>query len=362
MAKTLSKGEIFGLLQQSKISNHWDAVAAANAAFTTVQWINTGSLLPDPGVTVDQFNVTSQYGLHKEADRFFIDKTSGLVKLPFSGTCDKTTMAAFLVAAFQKCTEAAATPFNKEIQPLLGVPSWADNEGYLFSAALKQGASADDGVKFHNGLIDTLNLIWEVESSGIARLVNMNGVWVFSDKLDEQTLSGTWTNGTPAQTGFFNNTDLWGVTFGTALFTIDGVDYSAECVRRFELQINNNVRKGCVSTGGKASNYIWTPGYKILMTIDHNSVTEKIHKDFVDGADVKVQWSNDSASALTDGKWTVIMATTGSPAQGGIGKLMSAPKAHQDEYITLNLDIEVQRAGTGYPLNVQFCDTIDWAF
>ena len=362
MAKILSKIEALGILQQSKAVNHWDAVNAANANFKTIQWINADVLIPDPGVTVDQFNVTSQIGIVKEADRFFIDNTSGLVKLPFSGTCDKTTLAAFLVGALQSCTEDAGTPFNKAILALMGVPNWANNEGYLFTLALKQGASADDGILLNNCLIDTLNIVWELESSGVARLVNMNGTWVGSDIKLEQTLNGTWTNGTPLQTGFFNNTDLWGVTLSSALFTIDSVDYSAQCIRRFELQIANNVQKSCISTGGKAANYLWSPTYKIMMTIDHNSVTEKIHKDFVDGANIELYWSNDSAAAATDGKWSIVVENTGSPLSGGVGKLMSIVKGYENGYQVLNLDIEVYRVYNGVPLQMAFCDTVDWGF
>jgi len=354
MSKTLSKKEIFGILQQSKASNHWIVPQGASANFRTIQWINSGVLIPDPAVTVDQFNVTSQTGTHFEHERFFVDSTSGLPKIPFTGTCDKTTLAAFLVAAFQGCSEAVGTPFTKTIGAggLAGVINWANNEGYLFTLALQQGASADDGIILENALIDTLNIVWEVESSGIARLVNMNGTWVGNELKYEQALDGTWTNGTPLQTGFFNNTDTWAVR---TTFTVDGVDYSAQCIRRVELQINNNIRKACVSTGGKASNYIWSPEYKMLITVDHNSITEKILKDFTSGADVSFTWSNDPATANTDGKWTVQSDT-------GNGKLMSQPKTYSDEYLGLQLEVKWFSLLGATPLTMAFTDTIDWGF
>lgn len=364
MSKVLAKAEHLGLLQQVKTSNHWDAIAADNAAFKTVQWIDTGQLIPDFGATVDQFNVTSQgVGMFKESERFFIDSTSGLVKLPFSGTCDKTTLAAFLAAAFQGCIEDTSTPYKKTFLPYLTAasPSMITNAGYLFTLAVKQGASADDGFKIHNALIDTLNLIWEVESSGIARLVKMTGTWVGNDYSQEVTFNGTWTNLTPSQAGFFNNTDTWGVTYGTPLFSIGGLDYSDQCIRRFELQINNNIGKACVSTGGKATGYIWSPQYKILLQLDHNSVTEKIHRDFIDGEDVTLIWSNDSAGADTDGKFTI--AVTNSLGAGGVGKLSAPVKGYDGDYLTLNLDIDVQRLGGSVtPIIAIIVDTIDWGF
>ena len=355
MAKTLSKIESIGILQQDKSVNHWDVIAADNAAFKTVQWINVGTLIPDPAVTVDNFNVTSRLGIHHEDERFFIDATSGLPTLPFAGTCDKTTMAAFLVAALQACSEAVLTPFEKTITAagLSTVVNWAGNEGYLFTLALKQGASADDGILIHNALIDTLNIVWEVETNGIARLVNMNGTWVGSKIEYEQTLNGTWVNATAAQTGFFNNTDTWSNNFGGALLNIGGVDYSAKCIRRVEIQINNNIRKACVSTGGVATNYVSSPEYKIMFTLDHDSDTEKIHYDFVQGTTFTMNWSNDAADAGTDGKWSIVIPNA---------HIMSVPKNYAEEYIGISIDGRLYSASGVSPITIYFTDTIDWAF
>ena len=354
MSKTLSKKEIFGILQQSKDSNHWTVPAVASANFRTIQWINSGVLIPDPAVTVDQFNVTSQNGTHSEHERFFIDATSGLQKIPFTGTCDKTTMAAFLVAALQACSEAVLTPFTKTITAggLTGVINWANNEGYLFTLALKQSASADDGIILENALINDINIVWEVEANGVARLVNMSGNWIGNELNYEQALDGTWTNGSPSQAGFYNNTDTWAVR---TTFTVGGVDYSSECIRRVELQINNNITKACVSTGGKASNYNWNPEYKTLITLDHNPVTEKLLKDFTEGADVSFIWSNDAATANTDGKWTIQSDT-------GNGKLMSQPKTYDGDYLGIQLEIKWHSLLAATPLVVAFTDTIDWGF
>ena len=106
VAKVLAKREKIGILQRSKSVDHWAAAAdtAANAAFKTIHWLDVGQAIPDAGITVDQFNVTSQNGTHFEAERRFVDKVSGLVRVPFSGTCDKSTLSIFLVAALQACS------------------------------------------------------------------------------------------------------------------------------------------------------------------------------------------------------------------------------------------------------------------
>lgn len=354
MSKILSKTERFGILQQSKSSNHWTAPAAANAAFKLCQWIDAGVAIPNPDVQVDQINSTSQNGTHIENERFFVDALSGLPSIPFSGICEKATMAAFLVSALQACSEDAGTPFAKTITSggLTSVINWANNEGYLFTIALDQGASADDGVILENAIIQTLNIVWDLNARGPARLVNMNGTFVGNEKNYEQTLNGTWTNTTIAQ-NFFNNTDTWTTNFSGVNLTIGGVDYSAQCIRRVELQINNNITSNCKTTGGKANQYDWAPEYKLLVSLDYNDVTEKLLKDFQDGVTGTMNWSNDPAAAETDGKWSIVFP---------MFRLLSQPKIYNDAYIGINLELGLRSAAAATPLTVFFADTVDWGF
>jgi len=351
--KILSKTERFGIIQQSKTSNHWAAPAAANATFKLCQWIDAGTPNPNPDVQVDQFNVTSQNGIHFESERFFVDALSGLPSIPFSGTCEKATMAPFLVSAMQGCAEDAGTPFNKII-PAGGLTApidFANNEGYLFTVAVDQGGSADDGVILENAIIQNLNIVWDLNARGIARLVNMSGTFVGNEMNYEQTLNGTWTNATIAQTGFFNNTDAW----DTDVLTIDSVDYKAECVRRVEFQVNNNVTSNCKTTGGKANQYDLAPEYKIIVTLDYNETTEKILKDFTTGGAVSISWSNDSAGAYTDGKWSILGATGGQ-------RLIAPPKIYNGDFLGIQLEIRYYSTNSATPLNIAYCDTVDYGF
>jgi len=353
--KRLAKTEKVGILQQSKASNHWSAPAAASANFYQMNWLNAGTPNPNPDVQIDQINSISQNGTHKELERFFIDEASGMPTLPIAGIADKKEMAPLLVSAFQAVSEAATTPYLKTITAagLTGPVDWAGNGGYLFTVAINQGASADDGIILENGIVDTLNIVWDLNARGQARMASYSGTMKFNDIKYEQTLSGTWTN-TSAIQSFFNKTSLWGVTYDSIpTFTVDSVDYSAQCIRRVELQINNNITSNCKTTGGKANQYDWAPEYKVLFSLDYNSATEKILADFQTGAVATFTWSNDTAGAQTDGMWSFYSVR---------GQLLSPPKVYNGDFLGINLEIGLfSQAGTT-PITMYYTDTIDWAY
>ena len=352
--KKLSKGEKFGVLPQAL----WATPGGAGTAYHLCQWINAGTPNPNPDVQVEQFNATSQNGIHYEAERFFVDYTSGLPTIPFSGTCEKLTMAPFLVGAFQAVTEAGTTPYEKTITcgGLTGPIDFAANAGFLHTIAVRQGASADDGVILENAIIQNLNIVWDLNARGVTRLVNMNGAWVGNELNYEQDVTTTdaWTNETIVQTGFFNNTDTWGTTFSSALLTIGGVIYATECVRRVELQVNNNVTSNCKTTGGKANQYDLAPEYKMIVTLDYNSNTEKILKDFQVGETSNTMfWSNDSADAGTDGKWSISSTNM---------VLVSPPKVYNGDFLGIQLDLRCVSYGALTPLTMYYTDTIHWTY
>ena len=352
--KKLSKGEKFGIIKQA----NWATPAAATAAYHLCQWVNAGSINPNPDVQVDQFNVTSQNGIHYEAERFFVDYTSGLPTIPFSGTCEKATMAPFLVGAFQAVTEADTTPYEKTITcgGLTGPIDFAANAGFLHTIAIRQGASADDGVILENAIIQNLNIAWDLNARGVARLVNMSGAWVGNELNYEQdaTTADAWANETIAQTGFFNNTDTWGTTFSSALLTIGGVIYATECVRKVELQVNNNVTSNCKTTGGKANQYDLSPEYKMIVTLDYNSATEKILKDFQVGELSNTMfWSNDPTDAGGDGKWSITSTNM---------VLVSPPKIYNGDFLGIQLDLRCVSYGAATPLTMYYTDTVHWTY
>jgi len=349
--KILAKKEKLGILPQAT----WGTPVADAGAFRLCQWIDAGSPNPNPDVQIDQFNVTSQNGIHYESERFFVDATSGLPTIPFSGTCEKATMAMFLVGALQAVSEAVGTPFEKTITcgGLTAPIDFAAGGGELHTVALQQGGG-DDSVILSDAIIGNLNIVWDLNARGITRLVNMNGTWVGRLLEYEQTVTdGNWVNDTIVQTGFFNNTDTWTTNFSGALLTIGGVDYSAECIRRFELQINNNVTSNCKTTGGKAAQYDLAPEYKVILSLDYNATTEKILKDFAEGVTATMNWSNDSADAGTDGKWSMTFP---------LFRLMSPPKVYRGDFVGVECEFRCYSLAAATPITMYYADAVDYGY
>lgn len=361
MKKVLGKTESIGIYQQPKAANHWEDVGDNTKTYKTIQWLEAGVSIPDPDVSIDEFNSTSQNGIIANSERVFVDKTSGLPKIPFQGICDKTTLAAILAMALQTVTESGSSPYSKAFTSPTMI-DFANNEGFLFTVALKQGASADDVVLLQNALINNLNIVWDLTQRGTARLMNMNGTFVGNRMTFENNFSGApaWTNATPLQTGFYSEGKYWTNDYDQdSIFTVNNVNYASQCIRRVELQINNNVQKTCVSTGGVASNYVLSPEYKLLITLDYNSATEKILKDYTNGSLVQFFWTNDPTKAKADGSFALRIKTS----LGGEGRLQSMPKVYDGEYLGLNLDSKIYSIGTtGAAINIDMVDSIKWGF
>ena len=349
--KIASKEERLGVLKQA----NWATPAAANAAFYAMQHVNAGVLIPDNATTVDQFNVTSQQGIHAEIERVYVDSTSGLKRFPIAGIADKTSMTPLLYSSHFACTEAATTPYNKIItcDGLTGPIDFTNNATKFFTYAIDQGGTAaspstsDDGIIIENTVVDQLTLTWDFNNQGIARLVSYSGVAVGNEMNFEQSLSGTWENATPAQ-GFFNNTDAW--AFIT--LTVDEVDVKTECIRRVEYSVNNNVTSSCAGTLGKPTQYDIAPEYTMKVVMNYNAVTEKFLKDFNDKGTVDANWSNDSAAAKTDGLWTIDMPT---------GYLISPPKIYEGDFLGVELNIKAYSTAGATPVTINYCDTKDWS-
>ena len=129
--------------------------------------------------------------------------------------------------------------------------------------------------------------------------------------------------------------------------------YSTECIRRVELQINNNITSNCKTTGGKANQYDWTPKSKWIVDIDYNSATEKILMDYQTGARVYFNWNNDGNQLATDGKWSLLHSA-------GVGYLTAPPKTYNGEFLGIRLEID-NWYYSGSPITIIYTDTIDWA-
>lgn len=360
--KTQSKRERIGIAQRSKSSNHWADAAniAATGAFKEIHWLDVGQAVPDAGITVDQFNVTSQNGTHIEYERRFVDPNSGLVRVPFSGTADKSTLSIFLAAAMQTVSEGASTPYSKTFSAngLSALPNWANNEGYLFDIFIMTNASANDGMLIRRCLIDTLNISVDFQQKVTARLFKISGSFVGNQILYKQTPTlGNWTNVTAAKT-FFNDQDTWGMRYDTEgttrQFEVDAVEYWDEYLKNFTLSINNKIQGDNWGVGGIAGQYTWSPEYTGNINLWHNATTEAIIDSVQSDDLVEFALSNDAAAANTDGKFTIL---------GLKGGVMTQPvKGYDADYVTVNLNVRFYSLSGASPISILFTDTLDYGY
>lgn len=327
-------------------SNQWTNPGLAATNYRT-WYVDPGSVTPDPNVQVDDLNQTSQLGLNKEYYSKFTNSVSGLKRVPFSAVADRYTLAPLLVGAMQAVVDEATTPYQKTITSgfVAGTLDFNGGGGYLHAIAGKQGASADDGWMLQNAIIDTLTLTWDFLQPGKGKLVSVTGTWVGNQLDTDQTLSGTWlvTSITP-----INNAD----TFSFNTFTIDSVDFSALCVKRISLTINNNVTSNCATSAGKPNQYDVAPSYMWNVQIDHNSTTEKLMGDFKAGANVDIDFTNSIASG-TSGHLRIDMP---------YGQIMDNPFTFDNDYLAYNLNIEAQQNSTTSPITIYFADALRWAY
>lgn len=351
--KRASKQISYGLIRQSPDSsaatafkaigstaNQWTNPGVAATNYRTVYY-TAGVPIPDPGVTVDDYNVTSQLGLNKELTNFFIDARSGLARLNFSAPVDMNTLAPHLIGALQAVSEAAGSPYEKTITSgfTAGAIDFQAGSGYLHTLAIKQGASADDGTILENAIIDTLNLTFDFNAKGVARLVQMDGSWVGNEMNFDQTLSGTWVSTTLIP---INNASL----FELDTFTIDSVDLSAMCIRRISLSINNNVTSNCATTAGKPNQYDVMPEITWTIVLDHNSTTEKLMGDFQAGAALDITM-NDSAYLSLD-----------SPNC----RIIAPPQAYNGDFLGYSIQARAYQSSTTSPITAIMSDTLDWGY
>ena len=358
--KIHAKTENFGIIRQNPASAAATAFLAIGS--TSNQWTNPGlpatdyrtifltpgSVVPDPNVQVDEYNLTSQLGLHKETTNTFINKVSGLKRMPFSAIADLNTLAPFLVGAMQAVTEADTTPYQKTITSAFTAGTVDFNSGsgcYLHTLAGKQGASADDGWILENAIIDTLTLTWNFTQPGKGKLVGVNGVWVGNEFNTDLTLSGTWatTTFTP-----FNNSDAW--SFNT--FDVGGVSWVAICIKSISLTINNNVTSNCATSDGKPNQYDVAPVYTWTVLVDHTSVTEKLVGDYQAGGNVDINFATTTASGSA-GHLNIDMPK---------GTIISNPPGYDNNYKSHTITVEAKQGTTVSPITILIADNLLWSY
>ena len=339
-AKQLAKTFQYGFIRQA----NWATPKDREDNYDIIPY-NAGVTVFDPDVRVESHNTTGQSGIHKEFERVYVDGKSGLPKVNFTMPADVTTLTPHLVGALQVVTETQSGSYKKTITAggLTGVIDFNGDDGYVFTIAMNDQASADDGIVLENAIIENLNLSFDFLANGTARLMQVSGNWVGNEMNFEQTIeTGTWSTTTFTPMG---NTDLYSI----GVFTVDGVDFSGMDVRSYTFNIANNVTSNVATTAGKANNYDIAPVYTSKIILDYNGTTEKVLKDFQDGATV-VATIDSSIADGTTGDFSI--ACTG-------GILQKQPFIYNREFAGIELDVLWHSEAAATPVTIIITDGIN---
>ena len=363
-ARILSKSAEYGIIRQPVTTGaatayhcgggndeSWDNYPTATTNFRRVAY-NADSVLFDPGITIDQYESSGQFGIHDESAHFFVDKLSGLPTMTFAMPADKFTLAPHLIGALGAVTENAGTPYSKSITcaGLTGPVDFTADGWPLHAVSMTDtGGSGTDGKWIENCIIQDLTLEFDFMASGIARLAQLSGTWVGTEINLDQTMSGTMVDTTLTP---YNNTDLY--SFST--FTVDSVGWTTLSFRKFSLTVNNNVTKDAVTTAGRCDQFRIAPEYTSTIILDYDTISAKVMADYQQGADVVIVFTG-STTATLDGGLSIA---------GPAGKLMSPPEIYEGEYKGVQLDVKwyanSAASAAATPLTIVMTDTQDWAY
>ena len=320
-------------------ANGWTNPGLITTTYRTL-FYNKGVPVPDMAVSVNDYGVSSQLGLNHETTNFYLDARSGLPKLNFSGPADVNTLAPHFVGALQAVSEGAGATYTKTITSgfVAGTLDFKAGAGHLCSLAIYNGSSDDDGIILENAVIDNLSLTFDFIQKGVARLVNIAGTWVGNEMNIEQefTTPANWVS--PAIIPL-NNTEVF--AFNT--FTVDSVDWKAECIRRMVLNINNNVTSSCATAAGKAGQYDFNPEYTWTVILDHNLTTEKLMGDFQAGATVDIN--------MADSKITIDTPNC---------RITGNPYSYNGDFLGYAIPLRAYQSTTVSPLTIGLTDSLAW--
>ena len=341
----VNKTAKLGFLQQARASNHWTAPNASTANFQTIN-ADVG-ITYDSAVTVDETNASGSGTLMSEQDRLYVDSVSGLPSISYTAVATKSLLAAHLVAAFQKVTEAATTPYAKQISPVNAYVDFATNSGYLWTLALSpSGSAVADAMLLENALLDSFELSVDNLASGVSQLAMINATWKGNELDMDELLSGTWV--AAPTTGFFNTGSL-GFTLD---LTVGSDTFAASCWRRFSMRMVNNVFNLCPTTGGKANQFGLNPELIITLDIPYNSTNFVILGNYQSGDNVDINFYNGAGTA--DGQLNIDFPD---------GVLIRDPYTFEGDYSAMRLEVRVQKPTAGFAADcIKYTDTLDGTY
>ena len=344
--KYLAKTFNYGLLVQT----NWATPIAASGAFKTIPY-NAGSVIFEPNVRVGTFNTSGQSGIHKESERTYIDARSGLSRVSFNMPADITTLAPHLGQALLSVSQAGANAYTKTITcaGLTGTVDFNGDDTKLFTVAQKETSAAhNNGIILENAIIENLEISWDFNANGVARLMHISGNWVGNEMNVMQNTSGTWTTETFAPMG---DTDL----FAPSIFTVSGTNYGSETIRRFTFNVANNVTTNSATTAGKPNNYDIAPIYTSKILLDYNETTDYAVSTLQDGgaADKVVFTLDSNIAGGSDGDFTIACPS---------GRLQSNPHTYNGDFAGIELDVIWDSVSAATPITITFTDSIDWGY
>lgn len=341
MAEYYLRNAKVGLLRQAD----WATPQAVGANFKTIN-ANTG-ITYDPMVTVTDFNTTGTTGIMAQETRRYIDGISGMPTISYSCPVTKALLADHLVAAFQKVTEAATTPYAKNIDPINAFLDFAGDDGYVYTLALSPSGNAiQDAITLENAVIDSLELTVDNLANGVEQLAKLNVTWKGNEMNFDGNANGTWV--AQPTTGYLNTSTL---TF-TLNLTIASDSFNGACWKRFTMRLNNNIGSDCKTTGGKANNYnIMSPELTFEIDIPYTSDNFTILDAYKAGDNIAVNFYNGTGDA--DGTLNI---------NSTHGTLTANPYSPDNDKSAMRLVVRAEQPSAGYSSLIQWTDSIDGAY
>jgi hypothetical protein len=333
-----------GLLRQTA----WATPIDATGAFALIN-ADAGSIKINSAVTVDEFQIADGGGLMPAETRRYTDGVSGLPTIGYTFTPTKLQLAQHLVAAFQKCTEAATTPWAKQISPANAFIDFNGDAGFLWTLAVSpSGVALADGIILENAILNEFELSIDALANGTKQLMQANCTWIGNEMNFAQTLSGTLV-AAPTNTATFLNTSALGFTLN---LLVGSADLDDVCWRRFSMKLSNGVYSDCKTTGGKAKQYKMNPSLIFTIDIPYTTTTKETLGAYKAGSNIGIEFSNGTGAA--DGTLAIAFAK---------GTLIREPFEYEGDYHSLRLEVRADKPSAGFAVDsIKFTDTLDGTY
>ena len=336
----LSRSRVIGFAQQTA----WGTAVAANGSYEALR-IDAGSGQIDLDIDVSQNDTTTTTGVIIERARTITDSKTGLPKYNFTMPADRQNLAVLFNSACHYTIEVETTPFQKTIRHLgySEVPDFtvvADaTDPTLLTIAGYGNSITTDGWRLKNAILNTLGFTIDFNARGVARLAQVSGQFIGTAITTNESLNGaTFTD---------DYTSYWYNQSGKFTFGITGpATISDICIKRFSLNINNNVFSDCRTTDGESNNYKINPELTCEVVIPYNAANYVLFDD--------IQLGTETTFTLTS---SITSGTTGHLQIITKGRLISAtPVGDANGYQEMTLQMRLEKPASGDALYIVLAD------